>query len=40
LFVYDAEPEVDFIGLLKVGSHPHDLRESLLGMVKGAIAII
>lgn len=40
LFVNNAEAEVNFVGLFKVGSHAHDLRESLFGMVERAIAIV
>jgi hypothetical protein len=40
LLVYYAETEIDFIRLLEVWLHSHDLRESLFGMFKRAIAII
>jgi len=40
LFVDDSETEINLVGLFKFGSHAHDLRESFLGMVEGAIAII
>lgn len=40
LLVYDTEAEVDFVGLFEFGSHPHDLGESLLGVVERTVAII
>lgn len=33
LLVYYTKPEVDFIGLLKIGLHAHHLRECFLGML-------
>jgi hypothetical protein len=40
LLVYDAETEVDLVCLFKVRLHAHDLREGILGVVEGAIAVI
>jgi hypothetical protein len=40
LLVYYTESEVDFVGLFKVGLDLHDLRESLLGIVVAAIAVV
>lgn len=40
LLVDDSQAEVDFIGLLKVWSHAHNLSESLLRMVQRTIAVI
>lgn len=40
LLVYDAQAEVDLIGLLKVGLHAHDLGEGFLCMIKRPIAVI
>ncbi len=40
LFVYYPESEVDLISFLKVWLHAHDLRECLLCVFKGAIAIV
>jgi hypothetical protein len=40
LFVYDSQSEIDFIRLLEIRSHAHDLGESLLCVVQRAIAII
>ena len=40
LLVYDSEAEVDLIGLVKFGLHSHDLRKSLLCVLKRPIAIV
>lgn len=40
LLVNDAEAEINFVGLFKVGGHAHDLRESFFGMVERAIAVV
>jgi hypothetical protein len=40
LFVNYAKAKVDFVGLLKIWLHAHDLRECLFGMLKGSIAIV
>jgi hypothetical protein len=40
LFINYAETEVDFIRLLEVGLHAHDLRKRLFGVLEGAIAVI
>ena len=40
LLVDDAQPEVNFVGFLKVGLHSHDLGEGLLGMLERPIAIV
>ena len=34
LLVDDAETEVDFMSLVKIGIHGHDLRESFFGMIQ------
>ena len=40
LLVDYTEAEVDFVGLLEIWLHLHDLREGLLGMIKRTISII
>lgn len=40
LLVYDSQAEVDFVGLLEVWLHLHDLGKGLLGMVQGTITIV
>ena len=40
LLVDYTEAEVDFIGLVKIGLHMHDLREGFFSMLEGAIAIV
>ena len=40
LLVYDAQSEVDFIGLLKVGLDRHDLGEGFLGIIVAPVSII
>jgi hypothetical protein len=40
LLVYYTQSEVDFVGLLEVWGHSHDLRESFFGMFQRSIAII
>lgn len=40
LFVYDAEPEVDLVGLIEGCVHAHDLTESLLGVLKASVPIV
>lgn len=40
LLVDYTQAKVDFICLVEIGLHLHDLRESLLGMLEGAIAIV
>ena len=38
--VDDAKTEVDFVGLVKIGGHGHDVGERLLGMVQRTIPIV
>lgn len=40
LLVDDSQAEINLVGLFKLGSHAHDLRESFLCVVEGAIAVI
>jgi hypothetical protein len=40
LLIDYAKAKVDFVGLLKIWLHAHDLRECLFGMLKGSIAIV
>lgn len=40
LLVYDAEPEIDLIGLFKLGVHLHDCREGFFSVFQGAVTII
>lgn len=40
LLVDDSQAEIDFIGLLKVWSHAHNLGESFLRMVQRTVAVI
>ena len=40
LLVYYTQAEVDFVCLLEVGLHAHNLGESLFGVLKGAIAVV
>jgi hypothetical protein len=40
LLVYYAETEIHLVRFLEFRRHAHDLGESLLGMIKGAIAIV
>ena len=40
LLVYYTKPEVNLIGLLKVGLHLHDLGESLLSMIQRPIPVV
>ena len=40
LLVDYAQTEVDFVGLLKVGLHAHDLRESFFRVLERAVAVV
>lgn len=40
LFVDYAEAEVDFVGLLEMGLHRHNLRKGFLGMFEGAVPVV
>lgn len=40
LFIYYSETKVNFIRLLEVWLHVHDLREGLFGMFKRAVTVI
>lgn len=40
LLVYNAQAEIDLIGLLEIGSHAHDLGEGFFGVIERAITIV
>lgn len=40
LLVDDAKSKVDFVGLLEIRLHAHDLGERFLGMLERSVAII
>jgi hypothetical protein len=40
LFINYAQTEINFVGLLEVWLHAHDLRKRLLGVFERSIAII
>lgn len=40
LLVDYAESEIDFVGLLKIGGHAHDLGEGFFGVVEGSITVV
>ena len=40
LLVNYAEAEINFMGLVKVRLHLHDLGEGLLSMLKGAVSVV
>ncbi len=40
LLVNYSESEIDFVGFFEVWLHPHDLRECLLCVLKGAVSVV